>query len=173
MFRKQVKAAPDTTPAEGEETPVVVALNADDIFGKLGDVVTLTETATTVGSEAGFDSVLENAKDADKLVTVVEAAQGIEGADDSLAAVLKSADKAVQMETVVAAENAKKAKVEADARAAGKSEVEIAAEIKTAPRMPQLKKRKPYSMLLRRLIRLGMLKSLLLKLQRSPVEKLL
>ena len=130
--QEAVKAAPDTTPAEGEETPVVVALNADDIFGKLGDVVTLTETATTVGSEAGFDSVLENAKDADKLLTVVEAAQGIEGADDSLAAVLKSADKAVQMETVVAAENAKKAKVEADARAAGKSEVEIAAEIKTA-----------------------------------------
>ncbi|MBT5910920.1 MAG: hypothetical protein HOH25_14090, partial [Opitutae bacterium] len=151
--QEEVKAAPATP--DGGETPAVVALNADDIFGKLADVVTLTETATViqkeaedvarkagkteaqikaageVGGEAGFEAVLENADKADKLLKVVDAAKGA-GADDSLAAVLKSADKAVQMEKVVADENAKKQKVEDDARAAGKSEVEIAAEIKIA-----------------------------------------
>jgi hypothetical protein len=104
---------------------------ASDIFTQLEDVVDLTETATEIGTDAGFGEVLKNADKADKLVKVVDAAKGA-GADDSLAAVLKSADKAVQMEEIVATENAKKKKVEDDARAAGKSEFEIAAEMKIA-----------------------------------------
>ena len=110
---------------------LTVKLDSTNVFNKFDDVVSLTETATSVNSEAGFESILVNAENADKVVSVINAAKDA-GAADSFAAVLKSADKAVQMEQVVAAENAKKKKVEDDARAAGKSEVEIAAEIKTA-----------------------------------------
>jgi len=110
-------------------------VSTTNVFGNLDDVVTLTETATSVGSEAGFESVLENAKDADKLVTVIEAAQDITGAEDSLAAVLKSADKAVQMEQVVAADNQKKKEVQDKleaAQAAGEDVAAIELEIKAA-----------------------------------------
>ncbi|SVE32294.1 uncharacterized protein METZ01_LOCUS485148, partial [marine metagenome] len=95
-----------------------VATFAADIFTKLEDVVDLTETATEIGTDAGFGEVLKNADKADKLVTVVKAAKGVSTADDSLAAVLKSADKAAQMEEVVASENLKKQEVQAKLEAA-------------------------------------------------------
>ena len=41
----------------------------------LEDVVDLTETATEIGTDAGFGEVLKNADKADKLVTVVKAAE--------------------------------------------------------------------------------------------------
>jgi hypothetical protein len=131
----------DDNQEEVKAAPAVVALNADDIFGKLGDVVSLTETATKVESDAGFDSVLENAKDADKLVEIVKAAESIVdpdkdkvAADATLRAVLKSADRVDDLalvagvgKTETEAKAEAKAKAENVARAAGKSDKEIKA----------------------------------------------
>ena len=125
---------------ENEETPQSISFIVDAIAGPalrmyplyqrvtsgetfsmyvyIEDVVDLTETATEIGTDAGFGEVLKNADKADKLVTVVKAAKGVSTADDSLAAVLKSADKAAQMEEVVASENLKKQEVQAKLEAA-------------------------------------------------------
>jgi len=107
---------------------LTVKLDSTNVFNKFDDVVSLTETATSVNSEAGFESILVNAENADKVVSVINAAKDASAAD-SFAAVLKSADKAVQMEQVVAAAEVKKKKVETDAIAAGKSPEEIAADV--------------------------------------------